>query len=188
MGSTVAIPTERRVYNPIQRDAAIFRETSAETGGRRTLIEVELAAGGGNSPHRHVAFAERFTVAQGTLTVRVGDEQLTLAAGDKACAPVGALHSFANRTDDPVRFVVELLPGHRGFEQSLQIAYGLAVDGLVNARGIPKHLSHLALLVDLGDTRIAGPLKVLEPLLGLLARRARRRGVEAELLERYCRF
>jgi quercetin dioxygenase-like cupin family protein len=188
MTSTVAVAAERRVYNPVQRDAAVFLETSAETGGKRTLIEVELAPGGGNEAHRHVAFAERFEVAHGTLTVRVGDEEHTLGPGDKACAPVGARHCFANGTEEPVRFLVELLPGHAGFEQSLQIAYGLAADGLVTGKGIPKRLSHLALLVDLGDTRLSGPLKILEPVLGLLARRARARGVEAELIARYCRF
>jgi quercetin dioxygenase-like cupin family protein len=188
MSSSVAIPPERRVHNPSQRDAAIFLETSAETGGKRTLIEVELAPGGSNPAHRHVVFAERLKVARGTLTVRVGDEEHMLAPGDKACAPVGSLHSFANRTEEPVRFLLELLPGHRGFEQSMQIACGLAADGLVDADGLPKRLSHLALLVDLADTRIGGRMKVLEPVLGLLARRARHSGVETELVERYCRF
>jgi mannose-6-phosphate isomerase-like protein (cupin superfamily) len=186
MSTSAAIAAERRIYNPVQRDAATFLETREESGGTRTLIEVELAAGGGNAPHRHVAFAERFKVAEGALTVRVGDDEHTLGPGDTACAPLGTLHCFANRTDEPVRFIVELLPGHRGFEQALQIAYGLAEDGLVNRKGIPRNLAHLALLVELGDTRVAGPLKLLEPVMGLLARRARRRGIDAQLIERYC--
>jgi quercetin dioxygenase-like cupin family protein len=187
MSPTAVLAPERRIYNPVQRDAATFLETSAESGGTRTLIEVELAAGGGNAPHRHVRFAERFKVVEGSVTVRVGDDEHTVGAGESACAPIGALHCFANRSDEPARFLVELLPGHRGFEQALQIAYGLATDGLVDDKGIPKRLAHLALLVDIGGTRVSGPLKALEPALGLLARRARRKGVEAELLARYCR-
>ena len=34
---------ERRIYNPVQKDAATFLETSEETGGERTLIEIEAA-------------------------------------------------------------------------------------------------------------------------------------------------
>jgi quercetin dioxygenase-like cupin family protein len=186
MTTSAATAEARRIHHPIQRDAATFLETSAESGGVRTLIEVELAPGGGNEPHRHVAFAERFTVVDGTLNVRVGDRDLDLEAGETAAAPIGALHRFANRTDAPVTFRVELLPGHRGFEQALQIAYGLAEDGLVRANGIPRRLAHLALLVELGDTRPSGPLQLLQPIFGLIARRARRKGVERELVESYC--
>jgi quercetin dioxygenase-like cupin family protein len=178
----------RRVHNPMQGDAATFLETCAESGGVRTLIEVELAPGDRNPPHRHLAYAERFTVVDGTLTVRVGDRELELKAGETAAAPIGALHSFANHTDTPARFRIELLPGHRGFEQMLQIAYGLAEDGLVDESGVPRRLAHAALLVELGDTRLWGRRALLHPLLRLVARRARRRGVERQLIERYCRF
>jgi quercetin dioxygenase-like cupin family protein len=188
MSSTDAAAKTRRIYNPIQHDAATFLETSAESDGRHTLIEVELAPGGGNTLHRHLAFDERFRALDGTLTVRIGNREERLETGEVACAPIGAVHCFSNRTDEPVRIRVELLPGHTGFEQSLQIAYGLAEDGLARANGIPKRLAHLALLVQMGDTRLPGAMRMLEPVLRLIARRARRRGVEAELVERYCRF
>ena len=45
-------------------------------------------------------------------------------------APRGTLHRFFNDTGEPSSFTVELTPGHRGFEQSIIIAYGLANDGL----------------------------------------------------------
>lgn len=41
---------QRRYYHPIQKDYATFLQTSEETGGERTLIEVEVAPGGGNDP------------------------------------------------------------------------------------------------------------------------------------------
>ena len=41
----------RRIYNPVQRDAATFLRTSAETGGKLTLIELEVAPGGVVTPH-----------------------------------------------------------------------------------------------------------------------------------------
>jgi hypothetical protein len=87
-----------------------------------------------------------------------------------------------------VRFHVELTPGHRGFEQALQIGYGLAEDGLTNGKGIPQNLVHAAVLMDMGEMRVAGPIRLLVPLLKLLARWGRRRGVDAALVERYVRY
>jgi len=47
---------KRRYYHPGQKDYATFLETSKETGGERTLIEIELAPGGGNVPHYHLTY------------------------------------------------------------------------------------------------------------------------------------
>jgi RNase adaptor protein for sRNA GlmZ degradation len=41
---------ERRYYSPIQKEAATFLETSEETGGEYTLIEMEVGPGGGPPP------------------------------------------------------------------------------------------------------------------------------------------
>jgi quercetin dioxygenase-like cupin family protein len=178
----------RRIYSPVQRDAATFVQTSEESGGRRTLLEIELAPGGGNVAHRHLGYAERFVALDGELTVRVDGLVHVLQPGDEATADAGVLHCFANETDEPARFQVELAPGHRGFEQALQIGYGLAQDGETNGKGIPKSLVHTALLMQMGEMRVAGPLRALTPLLGLLARWGRRRGVDAALVERYVRY
>jgi quercetin dioxygenase-like cupin family protein len=179
---------QRRIYSPVQRDAAIFLETAEESGGRRTLVEVELAPGGGNEPHKHLSFSERFLCVEGELTVRVDGLLHVLQPGDEATAEPGAVHNFANETDDPVHFQVELAPGHGGFEQALQIVYGLAEDGLTNDKGIPKSLVSTALLMELGETRLVGPIRMLVPILKVLARVGRRRGADAALIERYVRF
>jgi quercetin dioxygenase-like cupin family protein len=179
---------QRRIYSPVQRDAATFLETSEESGGRRTLVEVELAPGGGNELHKHLSFSERFVCVEGEVTVRVDGLCHVLHPGDQAVAEPGAVHAFANETNEPARFEVELVPGHRGFEQMLQIGYGLAEDGLTDSNGIPKRLVHTALLMELGETRVVGPLRLLVPLLKLLARWGRRRGTDAALAERYVRY
>src|SRR4051794_848397 len=56
MSATTA--SSRRFYNPVQKDYATFLETSEESGGARTLIQVELAPRGGNALHRHLTYAE----------------------------------------------------------------------------------------------------------------------------------
>jgi quercetin dioxygenase-like cupin family protein len=177
--------TSRRIYNPVQKDAATFLETTEESGGKRTLIQVELAPGGGNAKHRHLEFAEHFEVLEGALTVHLDGIDHQLAQGDTAVAAAGRLHCFKNAADTTTVFRVELRPGHRGFERSLQIAYGLAEDGRVRTDGTPKNLLHLALLVEESGTRIAGPLRILEPAFGMLAALARRRGVDRDLARRY---
>jgi len=178
----------RRIYSPVQQDAAIFLETAEESGGRHSLFEIELAPGGGNAPHCHLTYAERFIAIDGELTVRVDGLEHALKPGDEAVAAPGLLHCFSNDTDEQVRFHVELTPGHRGFEQALQIGYGLAEDGLTNDKGIPKNLVHAGVLMDMGEMRVAGPLRLLVPMFKLLARWGRRRGVDAALVERYVRY
>ena len=179
---------QRRIYSPVQLDAAIFLETSEESGGRRTLLESELAPGGGNQPHCHLTYDEHFVCIEGELTVRVDGLLHVLQPGDEAVAEAGVLHCFANETDEQVRFHVELNPGHRGFEQALQIGYGLAEDGLTNAKGMPKNLVHTAVLMEMSEMRVTGPIRALVPLLKLLARSGRRRGADAALIERYVRY
>lgn len=175
----------RRIYNPVQRDAVTFLETAEESGKARTLVEVELAPGGGSPKHRHGSYAEHFEVIEGELTVHLDGVDHVLHVSETAVAEIGALHNFSNRSGASVRFRVELRPGHRGFEKTLQIAYGLAADGHVRKDGTPTSLVHLALLSSWGDMQVAGPLAILNPLLGTLARRAERNGTARELTQRY---
>ena len=177
----------RRIYNPIQKDAATFLQTSEETGGELTLIEIEAAPGGGTTPHYHKTYAEHFEVVKGALEVTVDGATQVLRPGEKAVAPIDALHRWHNATGEQVVFLVELRPGHGGFEKSLRVAYGLASDGLSNSKGLPKNPYHTALLFELGEGRLPGIFALLEPLFGLLARRARRKGIDKDLEARYCR-
>lgn len=175
-----------RIFHPIQRDYATFLATSRDTGGDRTVLEVELAPGGGNAPHVHPSFDERFELLAGTLAVHVDGETHLLNPGDRAIAPAGTRHNFANPSaDEPAVFRVTLHPGSAGFEDALRIAYGLACDRRVNERGIPRNLYHLAVLMEMGETRPTGAASLLAPAFRLLARRARRLGIERELIERY---
>ncbi len=178
---------KRRIYNPIQKDYATFLETSEETGGEHTLIEIEVAPGGGTTPHFHLTYAEHFEVISGALQVMVGGETRTLTAGEKAVAPKNTLHNFHNATDEPTTFLIELRPGSSGFEKALRVAYGLASDGLSNSKGLPKNIYHTALLFEWGEGRMPGLFGVLEPVFRLLAKRARRKGIDKELEARYVR-
>jgi quercetin dioxygenase-like cupin family protein len=186
LSAAPATVATRSFYHPIQRDRATFLETSEESGGERTLLELEVAPGGGNVLHRHDSFCERFEAIDGELTVQVDGRDVRLAPGDAATAPIGSLHRFRNETDAPVTAHIELRPGHLGFERAIQIAYGLAGDGLAAKNGGPRNLVQLAILGAMADSRMSGAMRILEPVFGLLARWGRRTGVERELIARYC--
>lgn len=181
-----ATPTPRRIYNPVQKDYVTFLETSASTDGQRTLAEIELAPSGGNRTHYHKAFAERFEVLEGELHVQVGKQIKVLKPSESVTAPINTLHRFFNPTDQRTRFLVELQPGHTGMEQSLQIAYGLAADGKTNKESLPTNIYHLAVLFVMADSIVPGPFALLTPVFRWLAARARKLGIEQELIRKYC--
>lgn len=178
-------PPGRRIANPVQGDAVTFLETSEETSGERTLAELEVAPGGKVTPHYHLSYTERFLVLEGRLSLQRGDERLVLEPGDEATVPVGTLHAWTNAGTEPAVAHIELRPGQPGFETSLQVAYGLAADGLVRENGMPRNPLHAALLLEWGDGKLPGAYAVLERGLRLLAAIARRLGIDRELVRRY---
>jgi hypothetical protein len=97
------------------------------------------------------------------------------------------LHSFRNPTGEPTGFLVEFRPGQTGFEKALMVGYGLAADGRTFSDGTPKNPYHMALLLEWSGVRVPGLFTVIEPLMRLLAKRARRKGIDEELEAQYCR-
>jgi quercetin dioxygenase-like cupin family protein len=177
---------QKRVFiNPKVKDKVTVLKTVAESGGTHTLVQVELAVGGGTPPHYHTSFDEEFTAVQGTLGVMVNKKKILLQPGEKAVAPKNTLHRFFNPGREPIVFNVGIISPEERFIKSLCIGYGLAEDGLTNNKGIPSKLDHLAVLTEMSDTRFPGILGLLGKYLEGRARRARKRGVEKQLIEKY---
>jgi mannose-6-phosphate isomerase-like protein (cupin superfamily) len=174
-----------RICNPVQRDAATFLETSEETGGARTLAELEVAPGGKVTPHYHLTYSERFKVLEGRLTVEIDGVRHELGPGNEVVAAVRSVHAWSNPGEDRSVAEVELRPGSPGFEKGLRVAYGLAADGLVLKNGVLRNPLHAALVLQMGEVRLPGVYAALERVMGLLALVARWRGVERELERRY---
>jgi len=124
------LENNRKIYNPIQKDTVVFLKTSADTDGECTLVEVELADGGGVALHYHKTYSEKFDCLEGEVQIGLGKKILSLHPGQSATAEPNVNHLFRNRSGAPCKFRVELRPASAGFEQSLQIGYGLASDGL----------------------------------------------------------
>ena len=63
---------ERIIYNPIQKDQVTFLKTHSETNGECTLVEVELAHGGGVGLHYYKTYSEKFDCLAGEVQVQLG--------------------------------------------------------------------------------------------------------------------
>ena len=179
---------ERRIYNPIQKDQVVFLKTHADTNGESTLVEVELADGGGVGLHYHKTYSEKFDCLEGEVEVRLGKTIHRLQPGQSATAAAGVNHLFRNRSGRPCKFLVELRPASRGFEQSLQIGYGLANDGLTEKNGFPKDKLALAWLFDISESNLPGWMSLIEFILKAQAKKARKKGIDKQLTERYVKF
>lgn len=179
---------ERKIYNPIQQDQVIFLKTHADTGGEYTLVEVELANGGGVGLHYHKTYAEKFDCLDGEVQVQLGKLSYKLVPGQSATADPMVNHLFRNRSGKPCRFTVELRPASVGFEQSLQIGYGLANDGLCKTNGFPKDKLALAWLFDISESNLPGWMSLFKFILRKQAKKARQKGIDKQLTERYVKF
>ena len=177
--------TSRSIYNPFQKDSAEFIKTVNETKGAYTLVRVVVAPGGGNGLHYHKSFAETFECISGQLKVQVGKTIRTLLPGEEATAHPMQLHRFFNDTDEPCSFFVTISPGCKGFEEGLQIAYGLATDGRINSKGTPKKLSHLGLLLLLTESKLPGWQGIIEKGFLMMGRRAIKNGTADALRKQY---
>ena len=166
---------ERKIYNPIQKDTVTFLKTAADTNGEYTLVEVELADGGGVGLHYHKTYSEKFTAVDGEVQVQLSKSIHTLKNGETATAVPNVNHLFRNRSGKPCKFLVELRPGSRGFEQSLQIGYGLANDGLCRPNGFPKDKLALAWLFDISESNLPGWMSVFEFILRKQAKKQERK-------------
>lgn len=177
------------IINPIVNDTAIFLQTAEGTQNQLTEIEIHLGPDGGNTLHIHKTFEETFTAVDGVLGLRAGypnTKTILLQPGESFTVPIGMAHHYFNPGKSDIRFNIKLNPGHTGFEKSLRIVYGLARDGKTNKNSRPNSIYHMAVLAEIGELSLPGPLGLLDPVIHLLAKRAEKLGVKRELLEKYC--
>jgi mannose-6-phosphate isomerase-like protein (cupin superfamily) len=87
--------------------------------GTVLLAESSVAPGFPGPPaHRHERHVDSFFVLDGTLTLLLGDEEVELKDDSYGAVPPGNAHTFANRSDSPVRILNLMAPG--GFEEFIK--------------------------------------------------------------------
>ncbi len=94
-------------------------------------------------------------------------------------------HTWRNTGDARVRFIVEVRPAYPEFEKWLAVLQNMSSDGMTHPDGRPKNPYHGALIMVGSDIHLAGRDRLMMPVFHLLARRARRKGMDRELEERY---
>lgn len=185
LGADTPADIVRTIYNPIFDDTVTFKRFSYETGGEYTLLEIDLAPGGGNAMHYHNRFTETFIAVEGELGVDLGRRSYLLSEGEQMTVDKGQVHRFYNPGDERIVFQVKIEPGSAGFERALYIMYGLTQDGYARENGLLKEFDHTAIFLSLSDTRVPGIMNIMNPLFKRAANRAERSGLQDELLERY---
>ncbi len=98
---------------------AVMKATAETTGGAFSMSEATFPAGmAGPPPHAHSHTTDTFYVLEGTLHMMVGDREIDAPAGSYILVPPGVVHTFANTSDEPVRFLNINAPG--GWENYLR--------------------------------------------------------------------
>lgn len=129
-----------RLVNEVTGESITFVETADQTGGEWTLIEVEVAPGGGvPMAHVHPYQTETFEVLSGELSMTCGRDSVVAGPGDFVRVAAGQVHKFRNATAYPVRFRCTVAPA-REFERFIETMFALAADGKLNKRGLPSPL------------------------------------------------
>lgn len=107
---------------------ALFKAEGGDGDGDFSLSETTLAPGfPGPVPHCHRGLVDSFYVLEGTLTLRLGDREVEAGPGSFAVVPPGAVHTFSNRSEAPVRMLNLMAPG--GFEHYLKEVAALSAAG-----------------------------------------------------------
>lgn len=175
-------------YNPLNGEYTKILESSADTNGAYSLLEVLLMPGGGNPPHYHTRFTEEFFAVQGSLGLLYEKDTVYLEPGENRLVPIGIEHRFFNDGTEPIIFRIVLRSGQPGFENFIKALFGLVNDGKTTKNMIPKNLLYGAALLHWGDTHIKNVyFYIFSPLAAFAYRVAKAAGAEKKLLERYCR-
>ncbi len=137
-----------------------FRQTIVKHENDLVWLELELDPHAAGPPeHIHTGFAEKFIVAEGTLTLLVNGEKKILRAGESFLVEPGTPHKPFNETD--ARTVVRgpfepeyAIPAQ--FSVFLTQAYGFFDEAESNARP-PRVLLQMSRFSPKYDSWLAGP-------------------------------
>jgi len=132
-----------------------FKALNAETGAY-TLVEVKAPEGFAIPVHYHEGEEEGFYVAQGQVTIFLGDDERRLAAGGFAMVPRGMRHAF--RLESPDATLVLLISPGPAHEAMFRAMGEHAQERIVPpAPGAPPDPAELAAAAARYGSYIVGP-------------------------------
>ena len=113
-GEDILGETHSRGYSTI-----LFKVLPRETSNGLFVIEHVNLVKGGPPLHIHPNQEEYFYVIEGDVRFAVGDQRLTLRAGDSVLGPRGIPHTFAAVEGKPARLLISFSPAGK-MEQFLR--------------------------------------------------------------------
>lgn len=155
------------LWNPVTREHAVLLEAPL---GRARAEMTALVGSRVLGEHLHPGLIERFTVLEGTLTVRRDGKTGKLRTGETSEVRAGQWHDWWNAEDHDARVIVEVEPGER-FAHMLETLFGLAEMGFVDAKGMPNLLQMSLIGREFADTVQfkSPPPAVQKVVFGLMA-------------------
>jgi mannose-6-phosphate isomerase-like protein (cupin superfamily) len=118
------VPEPGDRFEMVDGSVYIVRRPAAETNGKYVEMEFVLPAGSfAPPPHVNPGQVEEYEVIEGRFDVMVNGEWSSLGPGESASVPVGALHTFTNRTKETIRVKNWHRPA-KSFEDFIQSAAG----------------------------------------------------------------
>lgn len=185
------VPRTRRgdvIENTVTGDRAIVLVGTEDSGDGKIVVFMGVRPGGAVAcEHVHPSLTERFRVVNGRLGVRLDGAESALGPGEEALVRPGVVHDWWNAGNEEAQVVVEITPGRR-FEIMISTLFGLANDGLTNAKGMPHLLQAAVMAQEFGDVVqfVQPPRMIQRALFGVLAPIGRALGYRP-YYERYLR-
>lgn len=118
---------------PRTKDKIVFIKTSADTGGEYSVLLAEVYSGSGPPVHYHKIITQTFKVLEGVLLLKVKDKVHTLRAGDICTIPPKVPHSESSEKGKLMKCIVEICPGHKGYEDFMNMTYNKFANKLTEA-------------------------------------------------------
>jgi quercetin dioxygenase-like cupin family protein len=168
------------IVNPLSGEQITIVRTAAQSQGAVLDWELLLAPGGRvPSSHAHPEQTETFTVLEGRMRFRVGWRRVLATPGQTVRVPPGTVHHFANAGAIPARVAVQSRPA-LAMAELLETAAAMATEQHAAGRALPR-LVDLALFMADFEHEVRAPFlppRLVRPALLLVARLARRRGLD----------
>jgi quercetin dioxygenase-like cupin family protein len=99
---------------------ATIKVTTAQSGGRFSLVDCVLPRDVPVPPHVHADQDETFYILEGALAFRIDGRACTARPGDVVFVPRGTPHEFSTSSATPARYLFLHSPG--GFDEFVRVS------------------------------------------------------------------